>query len=123
MSLSSWATSRVPPPFTKTIPPLSLWLTWEEDRPDRRQDISISNTFMSNKDKTFGLGIFERILIVTIILIFCMGIATLVGQPLPGFAITLFVMGYMVYIGFIPLWIILPSMVLGFMFTVWRSGG
>jgi hypothetical protein len=82
-----------------------------------------NNTFIMNKTNDYGLGIFERILIVTLILIFVMGISTLVGQPIPGFVITLFVAGYMVYIGFIPIWIILPSMMLGFFVVVWRSGG
>lgn len=80
-------------------------------------------TFWANKDKTYGLGVFERILIITIIIIFVVGIAMLVGQPVPGFALGLFVFGYSVRIGFISPWAILPSMFIGFMFLVWKSGG
>lgn len=81
------------------------------------------NTWLANKDRTFGLGIFERMLVVTIIVIFCVGIATLVGQPIPGVALGLFVFGFMVYIGFAELWLVLPSMLIGILFLVWKSGG
>ena len=83
----------------------------------------INNTFMTNKDNTYGLGIFERVLIVTIISIFVLGICVMIGQVLPGFVITIFVLGYMVFIGFIPIWIILPGFFIGFLLLIWRSGG
>jgi hypothetical protein len=79
-------------------------------------------TFMSNRDKTYGLGIFERLLITTLIVLFVCGIATLVGQPIPGFALALFMFGYIYYIGFVPLWVILPSMFVGFLILAWKSG-
>lgn len=82
-----------------------------------------SNTFMANKSKTFGLGIFERILIATLIAIFIVGIASLVGQPLPGFGLNLLIQSYLTYIGFIPIWITLPSLLLGMMILIWKSGG
>lgn len=80
-------------------------------------------TMAAKKDRTYGLGIFERLLILTIIVIFVVGIATMVGQPIPGLAMGLFVFGYGVSIGFIGLWGILPSMFVGFMFLMWKSGG
>jgi hypothetical protein len=82
-----------------------------------------NNTFMANIDRTYGLGIFERILIATLVVLMVAGIATMVGQPIPGLALGLFIFGYMAYIGFIPLWAILPSMFIGFMFLTWKSGG
>jgi len=82
-----------------------------------------NQTFMANKDFTYGLGIFERVLIVTLIIIFVVGIATLVGQPVAGLALAIFCFGYMSYIGFVPLWTILPSCFIGFMFLIWKSGG
>jgi len=81
------------------------------------------NTWMANKDRTFGMGLFERVLIATIIVILVVGIASLVGQSLPGVALGLFVFGFLTYIGFIPLWAILPSMLIGVLFLVWKSGG
>ena len=80
-------------------------------------------TYMANKNKTFGLGIFERVLTTTLIAIFIVGIASLVGQPLPGFALNLFIQSYLTYIGFIPVWITLPSLLLGIMILIWKSGG
>ena len=84
---------------------------------------STPGTWLSNKDKTYGLGLFERLLIATIIIIFTVGIATMVGQVLPGVAIGLFLFGFLVFIGFIPLWAILPSMLVGILFLIWKSGG
>jgi len=80
-------------------------------------------TWMSNKNQTYGLGLFERLLICTIIVLFTVGIATLVGQALPGLALGLFVYGFLCYIGFVPLWAILPSMLIGVFFLTWKSGG
>jgi len=82
-----------------------------------------AGTWMSNKDKTYGLGIFERMLITTIIIVFIVGIATMVGQVIPGVALGLFVFGFLVFIGFVPIWIILPSMLIGILFLIWKSGG
>lgn len=82
-----------------------------------------AGTWLTNKDKTYGMGIFERILIATIIIIFVVGIATMVGQALPGVALGLFVYGFLAFIGFIPIWAILPSMLIGVMFLIWKSGG
>lgn len=82
-----------------------------------------ATTWLHNKDETYGLGIFERILITTIIIIFFVGISSMVGQPLPGVALGLFIFGLFVYIGFIPLWSVLPSILIGFLFLVWKSGG
>jgi len=80
-------------------------------------------TWMTLKDKTYGLGIFERLLITTIIILFVVGIATMVGQAIPGLALGLFVFGFLVFIGFVPIWAVLPSMLVGILFLVWKSGG
>lgn len=82
-----------------------------------------SGTWLSNKDEHFGLGLFERILIVTIVILFIVGIATIVGQPLPGIAIGLFMFSFFVFMGFVELWAVLPSMFMGILFLIWKSGG
>jgi chromate transport protein ChrA len=73
--------------------------------------IPVSNyTIMSaNKDNTYGLGIFERVFVMTIIMIFVVGIAALVGQAVAGMALCLFVMVFLAYIGFIPWALIIIS--------------
>lgn len=80
-------------------------------------------TWISNKEHTYGMGLFERMLIATIIILFVVGIATMVGQVLPGLALGLFMYGFLVFIGFVPLWAILPSMLVGVLFLIWKSGG
>lgn len=84
---------------------------------------SSNMTFFENKDKTFGLGIFERMLIITIITVFIVGIASMVGQPIPGVFIGLLLFCFFAYIGFIPLWGVLPSIFIGVLFLTWKSGG
>lgn len=80
-------------------------------------------TWLQNKNTTYGLGLFERLLIVTIIVLFAVGIAVMVGQIVPGLVIGLFLFGFMVFIGFVPIWAILPSMLVGVLFVIWKSGG
>jgi hypothetical protein len=82
-----------------------------------------NNTLMGDKNTTYGLGIFERILFYTLIILFVVGIASMVGQVLPGVVLSMVVSGLMVFVGFIPLWVILPSMFISFLFVVWKSGG
>jgi hypothetical protein len=82
-----------------------------------------NNTFMNLDKNTYGMGIFERILIMSIIIIFCVGISMLIGQVLPGLVLGLMVMGYLVFIGFIPIWAVIISILLGFFYLIWKSGG
>ena len=81
-----------------------------------------NQTFMSNNDKKYGLGLFERVFIITIIIIFIVGIASLVGQPIPGMVLSLFVYGYMAYMGFIELWAIIITIMIGVFFLSWKTG-
>lgn len=80
-------------------------------------------TFLANKNQDYGLGYFERVLIITLAVLFIVGIASLIGQPIPGVALGLAVMGYFAYIGFIPIWGVLITMLLGVMVLIWKSGG
>jgi hypothetical protein len=88
-----------------------------------RNGSSNSGTFMANKNKTYGLGIFERILVSTLITLFVVGFAALIGQIIPGIAMGLIITGYMVLIGFIPIWLVLPTMFIGVLFLMKASGG
>lgn len=87
--------------------------------------ISISPTNYSmthNKGETYGLGLFERVFISVLLVLLCVGIASLMGQVVPGMFIGFCVYGYLVYIGFIPLWSILLSLIVGFLFLATRPG-
>lgn len=84
---------------------------------------SSASTFTSTMSAHYGLTLFERMLISTIIIIFVVGIASLVGQPLMGLLLGLVVFLYVAITGFIPIYLILPSLVIGVFFLFWRSGG
>jgi len=75
----------------------------------------------STKGKTYGLGLFERIFVSTLIVIFAVGMATLIGQPFAGIMLGMMLYGYMVYIGFIPLWSVLVPIIIGLFLVFMRS--
>lgn len=74
---------------------------------------SYNNTMISNRDKTYGMGIFERILIMVIGTLMIVGIATLIGRPMPGMALGLIWMGILIYIWPDLIWSGLISLTLG----------
>jgi hypothetical protein len=78
-------------------------------------------TFLRNQAERFGLGDFEAVLIATIFILLVAGAATYFGGSLIGGVIGLFMMGYFFYIGLLPLWSIILSMLAGFVFISWRS--
>ena len=78
---------------------------------------------VKNRDNTYGLGLFERVLIMTLVIIFLVGVASIMGQPLGGVVLSLFIMGVFITIGFIPFWIVALSLVSGYFILLWRSGG
>lgn len=80
-----------------------------------------NDTYMSNKNKTYGMGLFERVLVATILVIIITGILTTIGLALPGLAIGLGAYGYLSYIGFLPLWSILPGLLVGVVIVLSRS--
>lgn len=82
-----------------------------------------NNTMITIKDKTYGLGLFERIFLAVFIVVLVVGIATLIGQPIPGMGLGMLIYGILAYIGFIPLWSILISLTLGLIIIGSRPGG
>ena len=86
--------------------------------------MDLSNyTMMQNRVSTYGLGIMERSLITVCIVLLIVGIATLAGQAMGGLAFGLFIMGFLAYIEFIPLWSVLISITLGVIYLGSRPGG
>lgn len=71
-----------------------------------------NGTFIGVRENTYGLSLFERLLISVLGVLMVVGIGTLAGQPLPSFGLGMFVYGFLVYIGFIPLWSVLIPMFL-----------
>ena len=80
-------------------------------------------TMISNKEQTYGLGLLERILVSVFVGIFVVGIATLIGQPVAGMGLGLLIMGYLSFIGFMPIWSFLLPGTLGLIFVGSRPGG
>ena len=81
-----------------------------------------TTTMMSNREKTYGLGLFERLLFVVFFVLLVVGIASLVGRVLEGMAFGLFLFGVFVYMGFIPLWSVLISIFIGIMLISSKGG-
>lgn len=80
-----------------------------------------SGVISANQDNHYGLGLFERILIMVITVLFVTGIATLIGRPLEGFGLGLLMMGWFVWIGFISIWSIMVSLIAGIIIISARS--
>lgn len=83
---------------------------------------SQNTTFMQNQDSTYGLSPFERILIATLLLLLVVGVAAFVGRPLAGSAMGLFVLGWMVAIGFVPVWTVLITFTIGLLLLSVQGG-
>jgi hypothetical protein len=79
------------------------------------------STFIKNRTTTYGLLIGERVLIATLIIFLVVGLASFLGQPLAGLGLGLIVFAYMVYIGFLPIWIVLISIFLGLFYLAWKG--
>ena len=77
-----------------------------------------NNTFIENEDETYGMGIFERVLIATMMAIVIGGSVSLVMGAVPGLVVALLFMGIFTQIGFYPLWLFLISALVGFVLIV-----
>jgi len=80
-------------------------------------------TMVSNIDRTYGLGLFERVFLSVFIVILVVGVSTLIGQPIGGMGLGLLVMGYLTFIGFLPLWAILLPVTIGLIILGSRPEG
>lgn len=81
------------------------------------------SSFLQNKGETYGLGVLERMLIVTLITVVVAGTAALLGGVFVGGSIGLLLLGFFAYIGFVPVWAVLISLTVGFLWVAWRGSG
>ena len=72
-----------------------------------------AGTLLSNKDEHYGMTIFERIFWGVIVVVIVAGVTTLVAGPGSGLVVGLLLMGYLCYIGLLPIVSILLSMFVG----------
>lgn len=66
-----------------------------------------NNTLINIREKTYGMGLGERLLILVLGALFIVGIASLIGRPVPGMILGISWFGILSYMGFVPLWSVL----------------
>jgi len=84
-------------------------------------DISDGNTFMSNANKTYGMGLFERALIITIICVLIGGAVGMFAGAPTGLSLVLLILGYFSYIEFVPFLLIGLPMISMVAWLLWSS--
>lgn len=73
-----------------------------------------------NVGNTYGMDLFTRTLIALLITIAMAGFVTMYTNIIAGLGAGMLVLGYVAYIGFIPFWLIVPSLIVGFIIlTSW----
>ena len=73
-----------------------------------------SNTSMiSNKDKTYGMTVIERVLVVTIVTLMVAGMVFMIGGAMAGLLVSVMIMGFFMTIGFTTVWMNIPSLFIG----------
>jgi hypothetical protein len=80
-----------------------------------------NTTIIANTGNTYGLGVFERVLISTIIVIVIVGICMIVSGALLAFVIGLVLLAFLAYSGFMPPWSTAITMVVGVLIVARRS--
>lgn len=82
-----------------------------------------TTSMIANKDNTYGLGVFERVLIITIAVLFAVGTIFIFGGAIPGLIVTLLIYGFALSTEFVTIWMIFPSLFIGFIMIVSTKGG
>lgn len=73
------------------------------------------------KRNKFGMGLFETVLISILLAGVVAGVATMIAGAVIGAALGLLVLGFFVYLGFIPIWLTVISFIIGFVLLVRRT--
>lgn len=71
-----------------------------------------NTTFISNTDNTYGLGVLDRVIIAVVIVLLVVGITAFIGGIIASSVLGAILMGFFVYIGFIPIWSVVVSMLI-----------
>ena len=80
-----------------------------------------SGTLQKAGETDFGLGTLEKLLIAVIVVLLVAGLLTLVGNPVFGLAGGLLVFGFFIVIGFVSIWVAIPSFLVGVLIFIGRS--
>lgn len=84
--------------------------------------IYFDTSMIANKDKTYGLGVFERVLIITIAVLFVAGIIFMYAGAIPGLIVVTLIYGFSLSTGFVTIWMIFPSLMIGFIMIATKKG-
>lgn len=82
--------------------------------------LRFNNTIYSNKDNTYGLGSFDRYIIVTIIALVIAGIGSAIGGMIIGLILGLFIMVYFAWAGFISGYVLILPLLVAFFYIAGR---
>lgn len=82
---------------------------------------SSNYTFVDLKNRDFGLGTLEKVMISTLIIIILFAVASLTAGVLVGMAISIFLFILFTWLGYIPLWGSIIAIFVGFIIMATRS--
>jgi hypothetical protein len=82
---------------------------------------ALPGTFIYNVDHTYGMGVLERVLIVTLFVILVAGIVSYYGNPVIGGVVGIFIFVYFAYVGFISFWLLIIPIFSTFIIIIWRG--
>ena len=74
-----------------------------------------------NRDNTYGLDLFSRVIIATLIVLVVAGVLTMFSGALVGASIGIFLFALLTYMGFIPVWATLPGALVGLLLIFRRT--
>jgi hypothetical protein len=81
--------------------------------PINQGNYSSNYTFINvNKNNPYGLGEFEKLIVLTLVLLFVCGTALLVGGSVVALVLAIFVMGYFSAVGFISVYYLVIPIVI-----------
>jgi hypothetical protein len=80
-----------------------------------------NTSIIANIGNTYGLGIMERAIISTIVILMVGGLFFMVAGFLPGLLISIILMGFLSITGFMTPWMVLPSLFIGII-IIMRGG-
>ena len=79
-------------------------------------------TFMDMLENDYGMGLLEKILIITFLAIVIGGVVGFIGGPLPAIVMVMFIFGYFLVIGFIPFYSVAIPLIIGAVLLFSGSG-
>lgn len=84
-------------------------------------DTETENYLFTNVGDDYGMGFFERLLLITILIVIMGGTAYIFGGIVASGVVILIILAYFISISFISAWVLIPSMVFITFAVIWRS--